>query len=235
MHKIKRPLLLLFAVVISSIQIVAQDAEEGVTMTFSTLSWQGSIKELLYFNNGAPTPILIPNGAPGSEFTYKGPPNLSFHTQEIDEEGKPIYPTVASTTVANHQELLLIFFPTRASIDSALSYRILALPAAEADFTSNAFNFYNLTKKRLAIRVGEHKFQIAPGTSLIMPLATSNTQNVDVQMAANQQNNGWTMIYQSRWAPPKRRRAWVFIHGEGEGTPEIRKYYQVLTQTTHSQ
>ncbi len=205
----------------------AQQEEEPVSVSFYALSWQGSIQDLLYFDGGKPVSLFIPNGAPGHELTYRGSPEMGFYTQRTGPEGEILYDLQTSVTIPrNVKRLLLVFLPSTSGAQQA--YKILALPDAGSGFTANAFNFYNLTGAAMAIRVGDEKFQVAPGRNHIVSLADVDTKNVDVQMASNARNSEWNMIYQSRWASPKQRRAWVFIYGEAGATPSIRKYYQVV-------
>ncbi|MDP0495808.1 MAG: hypothetical protein Q7Q73_06330 [Verrucomicrobiota bacterium JB024] len=200
--------------------------EESVSVAFSTLSWKNSIKDLFYFNRGEPVQLFIPNGAPGSVQTYKGPPQMGFYTKRVNAEGETVYDLKASVNItSNASKLLLLFLPSSASPPEQ-QYRILPLADSDADFPGNTFNFYNLTGANMAIRVGDNKFQLASGRNRLIPLDDVDVQNVDVQMASSTKGSEWTMIYQSRWAPPGKRRAWVFIYGEPGSTPGIRKYYQ---------
>ena len=216
---------LLTALLLLTASAHAQE-EESVSVSFSTLSWKGSIKDLFYFNRGEPVQLFIPNGAPGAVQTYKGPPQMGFYTKRINAEGEAVYDLKTSITVsADASKLLLLFLPAPASQPDQ-QYRILALSDPDANFQGNTFNFYNLTGADMAIRVGDDQFRLSSGRNRLIPLDDADVQNVDVQMASSTKNDAWTMIYQSRWAPPGKRRAWVFIYGEPGSTPGIRKYYQ---------
>ena len=212
--------------------VQAQD-EENVSISFYTLSWKGSIKDLVYFNKGQSTSLFIPNGAPSIEQRYSGPPKMNFFSERTGPEGEALYDIKASVTIPRgSSRLLLVFIPSASANNPQQAYKILPLPDASANsnFVANAFNFYNLTSTDMAIRVGEVQFQLAPERNHIVTLADTDTQNVDVQMATStRESKQWTMIYQSRWASPKKRRAWVFIYGEPGTTPTIRKYYQILS------
>lgn len=218
---------LLTALLLLTVSAHAQE-EESVSVSFSTLSWKGSIKDLFYFNRGEPVQLFIPNGAPGAVQAYKGPPQMGFYTKRINAEGETVYDLKASVTVSTGATKLLLLFLPAPDSQPEQQYRILALPDPDANFQGNTFNFYNLTGSDMAIRVGDDQFRLASGRNRLIPLDDADVQNVDVQMASSTKNDAWTMIYQSRWAPPGKRRAWVFIYGEPGSTPGIRKYYQPI-------
>jgi hypothetical protein len=216
---------LLTALLLLTVCARAQE-EQSVSIAFSTLSWKSSIKDLFYFNRGEPVQLFIPNGAPGATQAYKGPPQMGFYTRRINAEGETVYDLKTSVTITpGTSKLLLLFLPAPAS-QPGQQYRILTLADPDADFPGNTFNFYNLTGADMAIRVGSDQFRLASGHNRLIPLDDAAPQNVDVQMASSTKDDAWTMIYQSRWAPPGKRRAWVFIYGEPGSTPGIRKYYQ---------
>ncbi|MDP0495263.1 MAG: hypothetical protein Q7Q73_03555 [Verrucomicrobiota bacterium JB024] len=209
----------------------AQD-EESISVSFYPLSWEGSIKDLIYFDKGQRVPLFIPNGAPGSEQSYVGSPQMGFYTERTGPEGEMLYDLQATVTIPHSvKRLLLVFIPTSAVSNPQQKYKVLALPdpGSNSNFAANAFNFYNLTGTNMAIRVGDNQFQLSPGRSHVVALTDNDLKNVDVQMATStQETTQWSMIYQSRWASPKKRRAWVFIYGEPGTTPGIRKYYQLM-------
>ncbi len=205
---------------------------ETISIRFQTLSWQDSINDLYYFDAGNPVSLFIPNGAPGAKLSYSGPPVMGFYKQRTGPEGEVLYDRIASVNLSPGQrQCLLLFIPVSGESGEKQPYRILPLTDTNRDFGPNAFNIYNLTRSTMAIRLGEEQFRISPGGNHVVQPAELGTKNVDVQMAANAQDTNWTLIYQSRWATPGKRRAWVFIYQDADSKPSIRKYYQIA-QTT---
>jgi len=199
-----------------------------ISVSFQALAWDNTISDLYYFDRGNPVQLFIPNGAPGPTLPYHGPPVLKFYTKGISAEGEDQYDLKAAVTLsATQQRTLLLFIPASSEGAAGPQYRIMPLQDNDRAFTNNAFNFYNLTNTDMAIRVGDDQFVIKPGRNRIIGLTEEVKKNVNVQMASNTDASNWTLVYQSRWAAPKNRRAWVFIYREGEDRPSIRKYYQV--------
>ncbi len=207
-------------------QVSHGQEEEFVTVEFQTLAWDQAISDLVYLDRGNAVSLFIPNGAPGATMRYVGPPTLNFYTTRSGPEGETLYDLKASVNVSRTQgKYLLLFVPGDEA--SSLPYRVVALPDSAGSFGANAFNFYNLTKTSMAIRLDEDQFQLQPGRNQIVTLSGLDLKNVNVQMASQAQGEDWRLIYQSRWAAPGKRRAWIFIYREGQDRPTIRKYYQV--------
>ncbi|WP_309385884.1 hypothetical protein [Cerasicoccus frondis] len=218
----------LLALLVATSQPCAAQEEETITLQFQTLSWQQSIQDLYYFDSGQPVKIFVPNGAPSSTQTYTGPPTLGFYTKHLGEDAQASYQLSSSVKLSKGlSKCLLLFLPTQ-SPDSGPRYKILPLDDNANGFGANAMNFYNLTDARMAVRIGGSQFELKPGANKVLQLSENDSKNVDVQMASNPDNTNWSLIYQSRWAAPGHRRAWVFVYQETGSRPSIRKYYQIV-------
>jgi hypothetical protein len=196
---------------------------ESVSIRFSALAWDRPIHGLHYYSNGKHHPLVVPNGAPGSKNEYSGPPVIEFYTKETGDEGQIYYRSVAEIDSTPHgADLLLLFFKDEGA-DSG--FRIMPVADNTKAFGRATFNFSNFTPNPIMIRAGNRDVGIEPGMSeTLEPRADS--ADVSIQMATRGNGDTWRLVYRSRWAVPDDRRVWVFLYGDGDGRPAIRRFYQ---------
>lgn len=213
------------ALTFSGASAQTEGEEDLVRVRFSTVSWDNTIRDLLYFSEGAPNPIIVANGAPGKKYAYRGPRDLVFYTESVGPEGEPVFTPRASVSITpGEPDLLLIFLERPDSAD----FKVLPVPDKGKEFRAGCFHFQNLTVERVALRVGEQDLLLAPGEGQTVQTPVDRPQNVDVQIAAPSENKEWRLVYQSRWGPPGNRRIWVFLHRSEEGPPKIKRYYEIV-------
>jgi len=216
--------LLLPLLLLAPANLSAQE-EETVSIQFAAVAWEETIRGLFYFDAGEPKPIIVLNGSPGERFPYEGPPNLTFFRKTTNPEGEAIYTPVASVPVPPEERDLLLLFIGR---NNPGELKIVAMPDSRDNFGAGGFYFQNLTSRRVALRVGDATMTLAPRELEIVQTSPDRTQNVDVRIASSDAENNWSLVYESRWGPPRNRRIWVFLHGGVDGRPEIKRYYEFV-------
>lgn len=214
-------------VALGMLQAFAQPEQEIVNIRFSPLAWDRPIRDLWYFDGDTPVRINVPNGAPGRSIRYRGPRDMAFYrVAGVDAEGETLYAEEASLRIPDgHGEWLLIFV----KYPHGDGYRILPVLTDPDEFGGGAFNFYNLTPSRVALRLGDQRFILGGGDNRVVNTGTGELGNIEVQIAASSQQDDWRPLYQSRWGQPgEQRRIWVFIHNVDGNTPQIKRYYQAV-------
>lgn len=120
----------------------------------------GKVSDLYILSGGDYEEVDFYVGVRSKSIRYAGPRSLNLYTQETGEDGETLYRSVAATELRGNASDYLLFV----SKDSE-KIRIFSLPEDLSSFPYGSFRFVNLTKKNIAMKLGDSKTLIKPNDS----------------------------------------------------------------------
>ncbi len=205
------------------------EKENEIAISFSVVSWDKTLRGLVYFDAGQARTIDVGNGAPGPKHAYRGPARMGFFREGWNEQGQLAYIPVAYVDLDNDQrEWLLVFSRKGQQHHGQLPLSIFPVPFRDDEFAAGSFYLHNLTPRRVAMRLDDEIVQLNPGGRRMVKSGAGESRNVDIQVASSEQSESWSLAYQARWGAPGNRRIWVFFYEDEESIVRIKRFYQTI-------
>lgn len=225
--------IILIAVGASSLhswELAAQSPNEEIRqLSFSTLSWGRSIRDLYYQNaSGDPIALRIPNGAPSSALEYRGTfPVHFFRIAGEDETGAPIKELAATLEPSSNDPQLLLFVGD--SRAQSATYRILSVPYSGATAPENEYRFLNLSQFPVYVKFGTNQFKIESNSeeSVLTEIPEDGGQQIAMAIQVSEEPADVKIAYSSSWSVREGRSALVFITREldADDAIDVRTFY----------
>lgn len=141
--------------------------------------------ELSTANMLGPLGVVITDGA------------ILVHRQEIDPEGKTIYPPVGKIPLRGIDKPLLVLFPGKK--DDPLPYRGIAIDRDQAKFPLGSYQFMNLSPYPMRGLVGKVQILTKPGEVKNLKPEGDPGQMQNVIFEYFEEKN-WRTMTKTRWA-----------------------------------
>lgn len=216
-------LLIAHCLVATTLRGQAIGENQNVSISFSVLSWQKTIRDLYFQNaNGEEVNFFAPNGSPSKSYRYFGPDPVVFYRKNgADALGNDIKKPVAIYHPSSEKEQLLLFIPQPKKEHEA--YRVLPLNFSREELTNGSYRFYNLATYPVYVRFGKDKFKVNSNDSVTMASGPTKANGLDIAMAmqVSAEPNSARIVYSSRWTLRSGRSALVFITNDSGATGQI--------------
>jgi hypothetical protein len=198
--------------------LFANDMDKGESTSIRTTvvftAWGPEIAGLGLIHQGKIEPIFVPSGSRSDPVNYRGPAEIILVRRDNStsswQPGLPISPVAKIRIHPAQRKVLLILSP---SPKASGNYEVQVVEDDLDKFPPQSVAIFNLTPARIAIRVGETQFEVAPGGRHIskIQLPDQKTRLRFSVAAWQEQRNTWKLVRSSGINMSAHSRVMAFI------------------------
>ncbi|MDR2844502.1 MAG: hypothetical protein LBV28_00205 [Puniceicoccales bacterium] len=166
-----------------------------MSIRFSAISLDDTIKDLNYASGTKSTPVTIPVEYKPVPVSYNGPVPLVFFRESKDEKGKPIRTPVVEITPPQRSGVWLILLKRLPGATER--YAAMVVPDQDGPTSGNSWCFINFSKQPIAVDLEKKKAEIASGKSVLLNMGTEAVYMMG--KIYKRQGSAWVQGYGTRF------------------------------------
>lgn len=205
--------------------------EEVVKAKLLPVGLSSSVTGLYFINGSKPVELRASMTGFGAGIDYEGPRVFSVYatSEELmvrDGREKPV-PLASVRLPADAERIMLAIVAGK----NGAKPKLRAFGVSTKGFRTGDYRFYNFSKSKVAVILGEKKIGLSPGGVETVNSAQWRDEVMDLPVKLGQQKPGGKprVVYSSVWGhqPKQRNMIMVFDGGTRAKPLEVRRYYDV--------